>query len=236
MERGRGHDGCVEKASTFRAFLGFNPDSPTVVEIKCRQNALKTWLEKHHELPGCRWVRPAQFHLTLAFLGAFPRHQVNPLAEALAGILKTHPVPSLEFSELGCFPAMRRPRVLWLGVVMTEALRRLQEEISVVLREQFGFQDERGFHPHLTLARLKSPRRPESAVDWQNRLAEFSRSCQWPSFHWQPDGLHLMSSQLSSSAGAEYHTVEVIPPRQGPRCPPPRQTDFSDRIVSGSDR
>jgi 2'-5' RNA ligase len=54
---------------------------------------------------------------------------------------------------------MKSPRVIWLGLVNgSESLIALQKQTETQL-EKIGFQPEdRPFHPHLTLGRMKSSR------------------------------------------------------------------------------
>ena len=64
-----------------------------------------------------------------------------------------------EFSGLGVFPNPKRPSVLWVGVDRGKRyLRELHQEVMASLLP-LGYKPERQpFHPHLTLARIKSMR------------------------------------------------------------------------------
>jgi RNA 2',3'-cyclic 3'-phosphodiesterase len=108
------------------------------------------------ELPG-RPVRPESWHLTLRFLGWTTEEQ----RDRILGFLATHvdvPRFSIGFAGLGAFPGAGRAAVLWLGV------RRGSEDVSrlAALTEEAatsaGFEPEdRPFHPHVTLARIRPP-------------------------------------------------------------------------------
>ena len=102
---------------------------------------------------------------------------------------------------LGTFPHERQPKVLWLGVGRgKEALVRLQKEVDRALGK-VGFQrDRRAFHPHLTLARIRSMRGVEAMMDvvHSHRAAEAGTSV--------VDHLTLYQSLLSP-AGAAYEVV-----------------------------
>jgi 2'-5' RNA ligase len=65
----------------------------------------------------------------------------------------------LNVRNLGAFPSVNRPRVLWLGIDGdTDALINLQTEIDAGFQD-YGFKKEdRPFKPHLTLARIKEPK------------------------------------------------------------------------------
>lgn len=121
---------------------------------------------------GVRWVQPASIHLTLKFLGDIRPEQVEPIAVAAAGVVEGEPPFSLGLSGLGAFPNPRRPRVVWAGLEGdVERLGRLQARLEGAL-EPLGFpREQRAFRPHLTLGRVKDPRRPP---DLSRALAELT--------------------------------------------------------------
>ncbi len=63
-----------------------------------------------------RWVDPAQFHLTLKFLGAVPDERLPAVSATLEGaVADTAPI-ALAAAGLGGFPSLRSARVLWAGI------------------------------------------------------------------------------------------------------------------------
>ena len=107
-------------------------------------------------LPPINWVRPESIHLTLKFLGYVEPSFVSPLFSALEPIGEKHAPFSVDVQGLGVFPQVRHPRIFWVGLTgNTQALQDLVFEIDVVL-EAMGFPpEEKTYHPHLTLARIK---------------------------------------------------------------------------------
>lgn len=103
------------------------------------------------------WVSPEGIHLTLKFLGNIEEGMVDKIAEALEKIAAGTQPFLLKVRNLGVFPNARQPRVLWTGV--TDGDREtcaLQQKIDDAMAT-LGFELEgREFHPHLTLARIKS--------------------------------------------------------------------------------
>ena len=103
-----------------------------------------------------RWVNPAQFHLTLKFLGNCSDMQLSALRTALEETARGHPTFGLNFDGIGFFKSGSSLKVLWLGV--SEGKERVKS-LAIDLNEAcsaFGFaQEVKPFHPHLTLARSK---------------------------------------------------------------------------------
>ncbi len=104
-----------------------------------------------------RWVNTQAMHLTLKFLGDVPLPTIPTVVTALEKPLTIRGPIQLRLSGLGCFPNIKRPRVLWIGVTDTQSiLRPLVEEIENALLP-LGFpRESRSFKPHLTLARVRS--------------------------------------------------------------------------------
>lgn len=109
------------------------------------------------DLPG-RSVQPANWHLTLRFLG----DTTPETREVLIRHLDDLPLGGrfqVEFGGLGAFPKAGRARVLWLGVSRgADRLAELARACEEVARRA-GFASEgKPFRAHLTLARLHPPR------------------------------------------------------------------------------
>ena len=107
-------------------------------------------------LPSMHWVRPESIHLTLKFLGYVEPVRISDLRSALESIGKTQQAFSIDIQGMGVFPHLRHPRILWVGVNgQTRLLQELVLEIESEL-EPLGFPvEEKSYHPHLTVARIK---------------------------------------------------------------------------------
>lgn len=154
-----------------------------------------------------RWVLSEGIHLTLKFLGDTPREKVPKIAEALTVVAQNAPSCTLIAEGLGCFPNLRRPRVLWVGVTeptgRLEVLQKAVEEAMMAL----GYRPERqSFTPHLTLGRVRrgTSRREEKQIaevvagTSVDQLVEF-----------KADRFELIRSDLKPS-GAVYTTLETL--------------------------
>ncbi|MCK4307504.1 RNA 2',3'-cyclic phosphodiesterase [candidate division WOR-3 bacterium] len=112
-----------------------------------------------------RWVAPQNIHLTLKFLGEVPEEQIETIIEAIESSLgKTEPF-DISFEEVGGFPNLKRPRVLWVGAKqgkaqLIELMQKLNEKLSAI-----GFETEaRESVPHLTIGRIKKVKNLEFKV------------------------------------------------------------------------
>ena len=104
-----------------------------------------------------RWVSPEKIHLTLKFFGSIDESRIDHIVKSIGGPTQTSSPFSLAVRGMGAFPHLKNPRVIWMGLVdEKEILPSFQRELEKELRK-IGFESEdRPFHPHLTLGRMKS--------------------------------------------------------------------------------
>ena len=103
-----------------------------------------------------RWVRLESMHLTLKFLGETEMEQVHTIQGVLDQVAERFSSFNLEIAGIGCFPNFSRPKIVWVGFNPDGGdLSRLQSELTGRL-EKIGFErEQRGYHPHLTLGRVR---------------------------------------------------------------------------------
>lgn len=105
---------------------------------------------------GLRWEQRERYHLTLQFLG--PVRKLAPVVDGLAAAVGECPAFAFQLGGTGAFPKPGRARVVWMGpTVGGPDLVGLAAAVSAGLRPHGYEPDRKGFHPHLTLARLKVP-------------------------------------------------------------------------------
>jgi 2'-5' RNA ligase len=93
------------------------------------------------------------FHLTLKFLGEIDEKKVEEVKNKLSEIKFNSFETSL--TDIGVFPDENRIRVIWIGLDDKEKkIKNLQKQIDKKLK-QLNFKEDKMFHPHITLARVK---------------------------------------------------------------------------------
>ena len=136
--------------TTTRTFLGVFPP-PGVVE------RVADALEQVRQAgDGVGWVKSANVHYTLRFLGDLEPAGVEAAVRAAQRAAAATKRFRIALGAPGVFPDARRPRVLWLGASEgAQALTGLARVLETALMtENFGRADK-PFAPHLTLGRVR---------------------------------------------------------------------------------
>lgn len=136
--------------SLLRAFIAV--EIPAEIQL----NVYKETSNFRKEIdPLVRWVPSKNMHLTLKFLGDVSPKNVEFLIQMLRSEAGNVQSFDLHVAGLGCFPNMRRPRVLYVGIQAPAALDSLQRGIESA-SHRLGYELEgRPFSAHLTLGRVK---------------------------------------------------------------------------------
>jgi 2'-5' RNA ligase len=137
--------------SGIRSFVAVDLDAPVRRAVSDLQGALR------RTNADVRWVRPEGLHVTLKFLGAVDPARLERVHAALAADLRDQPALHVSVRGLGAFPTWRRPRVVWIGL-HGEGVAALAARIDATLAPLGFAPEQRAFTPHLTLARVNSPR------------------------------------------------------------------------------
>ncbi len=105
---------------------------------------------------GVGWSRTEQIHLTLKFLGEVPDTHLPRVIDAASAVAGRFAPMDLTVAGTGCFPPHGAARVLWVGVAppppeLTGCAEACEQAMAAL-----GFPPEnRPYHPHLTLGRVK---------------------------------------------------------------------------------
>src|SRR5690606_14043123 len=121
-----------------------------------------------------RWVRDDLAHLTLKFFGEVAPERLDVIAEAVEAGARGCGAMTLRLEQLGAFPSVRRPRILWLG-----------------------FRPEGvPFRPHVTLGRVREGQRLPHGARENSGMAARGNA-------FMADSVVLYESRLTAN-GPEY--------------------------------
>lgn len=182
-----------------RLFLALTPSPEILSRIVAFQARLIEELGKE----GITWVKPANLHLTLLFLGEVPEKRMSALDQALDQTIGRNLEFQLRYFGLGKFGSLREPRVLWMGIQAPPALLNLALAIAQA-GQQFMPEKPPPFKAHLTLARFRKPIGP-SASEILNSLIETEADTEFGAQY--INRVSLVQSTLSS-AGPLYKTLK----------------------------
>ncbi len=151
-------------------------------------------------LPELKPAAAHNLHLTLHFLGEQTQEQLAEIGRLMVSIGEKKKNFNVTIRNLGCFPGLRNPRVLWLGLEPPDQLIALHRELASGLQLLGLLNDVRPYRPHLTLGRFKVPRaNPEALCPFLSQ--EFGNL--------KIDQLVLYSSRLTA-AGAVHSPLQRV--------------------------
>ena len=153
--------------------------------------------------PPWRWVARDNFHVTLKFLGRVSDEHATGLAEVVSEACRSIQPFSVTVGELGGFPNLKCPRVLFYRIVDgARQLARLAERVDESLSTAGVERERRAFQAHVTVARIKTPPdRYLSALLAEAPAVSGAREV--------VSSVTLMESQLGRQ-GAQYHSLKEI--------------------------
>lgn len=102
-------------------------------------------------LPGARWLDPANYHVTLRFVGDVDNRVADEFAAELGSIAGDPFEARIE--GLGTFGG-NEPRSIWAGVAGGPALEHLARAHERAARNAGLAPEARNFRAHITMARL----------------------------------------------------------------------------------
>ena len=183
--------------ATARIFIAL----PLPAELK--QKMARTQSELRDAGAEVKWDSPEKFHITLKFLGDADSEVIPKLADALQKSIGGLPAFDVTYDGVGGFPDIIRPRVLWIGTKASDGVSRLQHLVDETCAT-LGFpRDDRQFHAHITLGRVKGNRHLDGltarlkSVTFEPSIARCSE-------------IHIMRSDLKPT-GSVYTLLKPIP-------------------------
>lgn len=153
-------------------------------------------------LPGVRanWDRAEKLHVTIKFLGEIELARVAALSLAASRAAASVPPFELAIEDAGAFPSQGPPRVIWLGVADSSGgLARLQSTLEDASADEGFTRETRPFHPHLTIARLRTPQ-------GARRLAALHKDKSFEAARFPVEELLVLRSELGPG-GSSYTEI-----------------------------
>ena len=171
-----------------RSFLAIELPTKIAEKLQKLQEDLKT------SDADVRWGNPKSIHLTLKFFGNIEESQIDSILQSIEIPVQSSQPFWVSARGMGAFPHPKNPRVIWVGLVEgKEELIQFQKQLEASL-EKVGFQTEdRSFHPHLTLGRVRSSRGKGSLASKIEKYREEDIGT------FQVEGVTLFQSDLKPS-------------------------------------
>jgi len=152
-----------------RTFIAIELPEPILAAIAMLSDRLRA---SHARVT---WVKPENMHLTLRFLGEIDDENIRRLNTILSDAYRCMIPFTLSVRGAGAFPNMRRPNVIWVGVESPGQSIEMAHLAAESAARAIGLPpEERAFHPHLTLVRIKDPREAPPIIDCLDRENDFN--------------------------------------------------------------
>ncbi|GIH28744.1 RNA 2',3'-cyclic phosphodiesterase [Acrocarpospora phusangensis] len=176
-------------------FVALVPPPDVLAEVEAVVEPLR------QEWPGLTWVEPANWHITLAFLGEVPDRAQAELRVRLARAAGHHEPLTLALGKAGAFTRSGRANALWFSVRAPARLARLAGSVAAGARRAgAGQTDDRPYRAHFTLARSRK------AAD----LSPLVEALSWfDGTPWQATSVRLFESHLGPPL--RYEPIEAYP-------------------------
>jgi 2'-5' RNA ligase len=147
-------------------------------------------------------VRRENLHFTVKFLGNISPEMLEPVKDCIRSGSQGLGF-EMDIRGLGAFPNSRKPRVVWIGATcqgneFVEMAREIDRELG-----KLGFDRERSYVPHLTVARSRNRGGSARAAELIGKMGDISLG------RMVVDGISLKKSVLTPG-GPVYSDLAVI--------------------------
>ncbi len=154
-------------------FLALRPTVDTAERLIAICDRLRAW-----DLPA-QWTQPADFHITIAFLGPLDADEAHLIPSAIDEVVTSFRQPALELVGTGARAGRHEPRAVFAALQDKNHLcRDMHDDIMHAL----GLTPDSAFTPHITLCRpLPNPTRHhqnghKSNRTWQALFSAFGQA------------------------------------------------------------
>lgn len=179
----------------FRAFISVDVDStPKLRELEEGLRGSGAQLKV---------VDLEKIHLTLKFLGDTDEALIDDIVEIMARSVKDVEPFIMDMKGTGAFPNPNYMKVIWVGLEGADALITISKEMDRELTNLGFKREKRGFRPHITLARVKGPRK-------KNILAQILKDYENEEFGAQKVECIRLKKSVLSREGPTYTIVKEV--------------------------
>ncbi len=179
---------------TKRTFIAINLPS----DLKEKLAAVVAELKKLNSDYGIKWTSLENLHLTLHFFGDLTTEQIAQAEEGINKITERIAAFEMKTGRFGCFPNEREPKIVFIEIIDSEAIRIIIGELEVMLQNLNFPVDAKPWKAHLTLGRIKDGSRCKTdGVEFLPQIFEVK-------------SIELMESKLASD-GPVYSTIKSFP-------------------------
>lgn len=152
---------------TVRSFFAFDIEDNRIVKRISEVQGMLT-----NTGGDLKLVSTQNVHLTIRFLGDISLPMVDAIYEEMKNI-QFSPF-RIEIRGLGAFPKLNYPRVIWAGIKKgSNELEDIFAQLENRLKDLGFKKDNKGFSPHLTLARVRTGRNKARLADLIMELDDY---------------------------------------------------------------
>ncbi len=124
-------------------------------------------IQSHLRYSGAdvKWVEEQNIHITMKFLGEVSEEKSEKIKNILAKIASETEPFEITIRDIGAFPKIEYPRVIWAGIDKgANELKELAQKTDDAL-SRLGFEKERRpFAAHLTIGRVRNLSKNKAAL------------------------------------------------------------------------
>lgn len=153
-----------------------------------------------------KWVSTDKMHLTIKFIGEIPKNKITQVKEIMTHTLKDQASFNIGVQNLGTYPNIKNPRVIWLGIIQGAPLVKIHNSLDLALESIDVKKDFRQYSPHITLARVRRDADRDIVKEISHTLSQFKVDLLGTI---TIDEITLYKSKLSSE-GPEYTPLHVV--------------------------
>ena len=124
-----------------------------------------------------KWVRTANIHLTLKFLGDVPDDRLSEVGDILRSCAEGIRPFSLDVRGIGAFPNLNRPRIIFADAIHSVvfggfAAKELASRLNRRMTRVDVPREDRTFQCHVTLGRIRKPGPMQTLVSRIGKLEQ----------------------------------------------------------------